>query len=80
MSGVGIANRFVAFRRHVERGSVFRIVAVRRTWDLGGRFYYCIVEFENTDLSRGLTVQVDLTAKSDGGLELDPLIFKPMPR
>ena len=80
MSGVGIANRFVAFRRHVEPGSVFRIVAVRRTWDLGGRFYYCIVEFENSDLSRGLPVQVDLNAKSGGRVELDPLIYQAIAR
>src|SRR4051812_13675360 len=80
MSGVGIANRFVAFRRHVQPGSVIRIVSVRRTWELTGRFYYCVVEFENTDISRGLPVEVGLNSKSDGGLELDPLIFKPMPR
>ena len=80
MSGVGIANRFVAFRRHVEPGSVIRIVSVRRSWELTGRFYYCVVEFENTDISRGLPVEVGLNSKSGGGVELDPFIFKSIQR
>ena len=76
MSGVGVANRFVASKRHVEPGSIVRIVSVRRTWTLGGRFYYCIVEFENTDIARGLPVKVELKSRSGGGVELDPLIYK----
>ena len=75
LPGVGIANRFVAFRRHVEPGAVLRIDAVMRSWTLAGRYYYCMVEFENADISRGLPVKVDLNDQPGGGVDLDPIVY-----
>jgi hypothetical protein len=78
--GVGIAGLEVAFRKHVPKGQVIRIVSAWRQFLLFDNGVYYLVTIEGSDLPRDIPIRLELFRGNEGvGAEPNPAVYAKRP-
>jgi len=79
--GVGIAGREVAFRRHVPKGQIIRILSAWRQPLVFDNGVYYLVTVEELNLPRNIPIKVELFRGNEGvGADLNPAVYRKLPR
>jgi hypothetical protein len=78
--GPGISGYEIAFRRHVPKSAVIRIVGAWRLWTLFGHRSQYTVMLEDFDVPSDAPVLIELGSTRNGGegVELNPAVYRRM--
>jgi hypothetical protein len=75
--GAGISGPEVAFRRHVSKGQVIKIISAWRRFLLVDNGVYYVVTAEGADLPRDVPIQLQLLRGNESGdADLNPSVYR----